>query len=446
MRKQTTSGQLTGGRTADAKFNFGKKGWGLVLIAMLSYVVYMGFDNALNFIVPAFAARLNVPQTNLFIFSTIGGWISVAFVIIFGALQHRVGIKRMLMISIALCLVGALIWANAQNVAMYGIGILLVKGMGTVFCMVSFAEIGSNWFPTKKGNYMGVITLGVVIGSAFANGPVGTVIRDVGVTQGMMIFVVLTVALLILSAIFVKAHPEEAGAFPDNDSNMTPEQAQAILAEVKEYQRTSEWTVAKCLKSKTVWFVGLSFGLLNCVAQGLMSQLVPAAQSFGHSDAFAQICAIVPAPFALIGTLGAGVLDQKLGTKKVSLIIFVIAAAACLVGGLMGSTALGMIISAAGVAMAVSGGNNMVMSMSATIWGRFDFSTPYLVALSIFQFIAAFGYVVISGLADLRGGDYTLSFLCSAVIIVVGMVFCVMNSDHYLGRTLKSTKDSATHF
>lgn len=421
-------------KRGDAKWNFGAKGWVIIILGLLAYVVYMGFDNGLNFIAPAYAAKFGVSQTFLMLFSTIGGWVSVACIALFGVIQKKVGVKRTLMISLILGLVGAVIWAFAQNSAMYGIGCILVKAMGTIYTMVSFSELGSNWFPTKKGSYMGIITVGVVFGGLVGNGLMGSVITKVGITQGMMILVILNLILLVLCGILVKAHPEEAGAYPDNDKNMTPEQAQALLAKVKEYQATSEWTVAKCLRNKTVWLTAISIGLLLCIAQGVMAQLVPAAISFGHNPVIAQLAGIVPAPFALIGTLIAGMLDQKIGTKKVTIIIFCVGIISLLIGAIAGGAVPGIFACAACTAMAVSGGNNMVMSYTASVFGRFDFSTPYMVILFIVQLISSFGYILVSGLGE-ASSTYKLCFFVCAGIVLLGLIFWIFNPDKFLGRT-----------
>jgi len=421
-------------KRGDARWNFGGKGWVIIILGLLAYTVYMGFDNGLNFIAPAYAAKFGVSQTFLMLFSTIGGWVSVACIALFGVIQKKVGVKKTLMISLILGLVGAIIWAFAQNSAMYGIGCILVKAMGTIYAMVSFGELGSNWFPTKKGSYMGIITVGVVFGGLVGNGIMGTVITKTGITQGMMILVVLNIILVVLCGILVKAHPEEAGAYPDNDKSMTPEQAQALLAKVKEYQTTSEWTVAKCLRNKTVWLTAISIGFMLCIAQGMMAQLVPAALSFGHNAIIAQLASLVPMPFALIGTIVAGILDQKLGTKKITMIIFIIEIIALLVGAFIGGTVPGIFIAAACLAMAVSGGNNMIMSYTATVFGRFDFSTPYMVILFIVQLISSFGYILVSGLGE-ASSTYKLCFYCCAILAVIGLILWIFNPDKFLGRT-----------
>ena len=129
--------------------------------------------------------------------------------------------------------------------------------------------------------------------------------------------------------------------------------------------------------------------------------------------------------------------------KRITILIFALAAVACLIGGLFGKTVPGLLIFVCAIAMAVSGGNNMVMSYSATIWGRFDFSTPYVVVLTISQIISAFGYVVISGLAKAGNGVYTLACLGGAAIVAVGLVICLLCSDAFLGRSMEEVNPEA---
>lgn len=426
--------ELTGGKTQDTKYNFGKKGWRLVVVGLLAYTFYIAFENILNYIAPIYSELFGVSQTSLMLYTSIGGWVSVIAIIIFGALQKKIGCKKNLILCLVIVILAGLVWANATNVTMYAIGAIFTKAIGTVICLLIFAELGANWFPTKKGNYMGVVTVGVVLGAFVANGPVGSIAKDLGPQKGLMVLVIIAIVVLILSLAFVKNFPEEAGANPDNDKDMTPEQAKAILDTVKEYQKTSKWTVAVCLKSKTVWLVGLSFGLLLCVAQGMMAQVVPAAISFGHSPEIAQIMSVLMAPAALIATLVTGKMDQKHGTKKVAIVIFILGIIACILGGFVGSILPILLIAFILVVAASSGGNNLLMSFTGTIWGRVDFSMPYMVALTISQVISAFGYVLTSGLAAM-GETYAPAFFGGAVTIILGIICVLAVSDKFLGRT-----------
>lgn len=434
--------ESTGGKTQDTKFDFGKKGWRLVIVGLLAYTFYIGFENILNYVVPIYSEQFQVSATSLMLYTSIGGWLSVIAIVIFGAIQKKIGCKKNLILCLLIVIFAGCIWANAVNVTMYALGAILTKALGTVICLLIFAELGANWFPTKKGNYMGVVTVGVVLGAFVANGPIGSIVKDAGVQKGLMILVFLAVIVLALSLAFVKNFPEEAGANPDNDKDMTPEQAKAILETVKEYQRSSKWTVSVCLKNKTVWLVGLSFGLLLCVAQGMMAQVVPAAISFGHSSEVAQIMSVLMAPAALIATLVTGKMDQRHGTKKVAVVIFALGIVACMMGGFVGRILPILFLAFVLVVVASSGGNNLLMSFTGTIWGRVDFSTPYMVALTISQVISAFGYVLTSGLASV-GETFEPAFLGGAVTIILGIICVLAVSDKFLGRTKEEIVQNA---
>lgn len=427
--------QLTGGKTKDAKFNFGPKGWALVIMGFLAYLIYMSFDNGLNYIVPAYAEILNANETTLFLFSSIGGWVGVIGLIIFGALRQKIGIKKSTLIAMALFAASAIGWIFAPSVAVYAVCAIVEKSMGCVVAQYCFSEFGANWFPTKKGNYMGTITIGVVFGGFIGNMVIGVISMSKGIQFALAIMALISVIVFILFCIILKDNPEDAGAFPDNDKNMTPEMAKEILEKGKAYEKASKWTIGKCLKTPAVWLCALSFGLLLLVAQGTMAQVTLISNSFGYGEQIALLVNIIGAPIAIAATLLAGVLDQKAGTKKASIVCIIFALVGCIVVGVFGGmTPVAMFIGVWLVFASCSGGNNMIMSMTATLWGRFDFSKPYLCILTIATLIDSFGYVVLSGLSDVFGG-YGIALLICAGISVVALILMAVLKDKYIGST-----------
>lgn len=425
--------KMTGGKTEDTKLNFGKKGWVVVLLGMFAFAMYMAFDNGLNYIVPAFSEKLEVSKTTLFLFSTIGGIISVLALLIFGILMKKIGVKKVLILSMVLFCLSAITWAFSTSVAMYGTSVIIVKSMGTVICLLGFAEIGANWFPTKKGNYMGIITVGVVIGGFLGNAVMGNVILKAGVTQGIMIFAIISIIMLMLSGILIKANPEDAGAFPDNNKNMTREKALEILEKGLRYKEISPWTMKRVLTTPKTWLIGIAFGLALCVAQGVISQVTSITDSYGLDPMVAMLINTVGALFALVSTITAGKLDQKFGTKKISLIAIGFAAIGCFIAGIFGHSAVGMFIGIWCIFAAMSATNNMIMSFTATLWGRFDFSRPYLVIVTIASLISAFGYVIISLIADLKDGNYFYSLMFGVIATIMGLIILLITSDKYIG-------------
>ena len=82
--------------------------------------------------------------------------------------------------------------------------------------------------------------------------------------------VIAVVAVLI--QLFVKATPEEAGCYPDND----PEVAALIHKEeaiIKE-RNIAEISYKEALTNPKVWVFGIAYGCFGLATVGIMSQLV----------------------------------------------------------------------------------------------------------------------------------------------------------------------------
>lgn len=424
---------LTGGRTANAKSNFGKKGWLMCLLCFLYYVLMIAFDNGLNYIVPVFTGNYGWSQTTLFLFTSIGGWIAVVGLLAFGAYKRVKGNKKMLLLTLTLYVVCLVVWAFASNLVMYAIGAIGTKVTASAFVFLGVADIAGNWFPTKKGIFMGWCTMGVTVGGMLANIVMPGALAK-GQTFGLGIFAVLGVVVLLLTALLMKNNPEEAGAYPDNDTTMSPERVKAIMDESENFKKSSQWTAARSLRSGIVWRVGLIFGLFNFAAQGFMSQVTLAAEAFGHSLDFAQFLLLIGGLLGFLSSYIGGILDQKLGTKNATLICMSVLAFGLFVGAFAGQLAVGMAVVTFLTSMAVSFGNNMLVSMSSTLWGRYDMDGPYQVLIVVQQVIASFGYMVMSGLAEATQG-YKVPFLVFGALAVVIVVLVVTMKDKFLGRT-----------
>lgn len=424
---------LTGGRTANAKSNFGKKGWLMCLLCFLYYVLMIAFDNGLNYIVPVFTGNYGWSQTTLFLFTSIGGWIAVVGLLAFGAYKRVKGNKKMLLLTLTLYVVCLAVWAFASNLVMYAIGAIGTKVAASAFVFLGVADIAGNWFPTKKGIFMGWCTMGVTVGGMLANIVMPGALAK-GQTFGLGLFAVLGVVVLLLTVLLMKNNPEEAGAYPDNDTTMSPERVKAIMDESESFKKSSQWTLSRSLRSGIVWRVGFIFGLFNFVAQGFMSQVTLAAESFGHSANLAQLLLLVSGLLGFFASYIGGILDQKLGTKNATTICMIALAAGLFIGALLGQLTVGMALVTAIVAMATSYGNNMLVSMSSTLWGRYDMDEPYQVLIIIQQVVASFGYMAMSGLAEATQG-YKVPFLVFGALAVVIVVLVVTMKDKFLGRT-----------
>lgn len=424
---------LVGGRTENAKSNFGRKGWLMCLMCFLYYALMIAFDNGLNYIVPVFIGTFGWSQTTLFAFTSIGGWIAVVGLVVFGAYKRVKGNKKMLILTQIIFVVCLVVWAFAQNIVMYAIGAIGTKVAASAFVFLGVAGIAGNWFPTKKGIFMGWCTMGVTVGGMMANIVMPNALAK-GPEVGLGIFAVLGLIVLVLTILLVKNNPEEAGAYPDNDKTMTPERVKAIMEAGETFKKTSSWTIQRSLKSGIVWQVGLLFGLFNFVAQGFMSQVTLAAEAFGHPADFAQFLLLIGGLLGFFSSYIGGVFDQKMGTKIATVICMVALAVGLFIGGFAGQLTAGIALVTFIVSMATSYGNNMLVSMSSTLWGRYDMDAPYQILIIVQQVVSSFGYMAMSGLAESSGG-YKVPFMVFGAVAVVVVILTATLKDKFLGRT-----------
>jgi MFS family permease len=339
-----------------------------------------------------------------------------------------------MIISSLITIAALLVWTFAQSLAMYTIGAFFTRIGVIVTVFLGGARLATDWFPTKKGLFMGYATIGVTAGMMVTNIFVPQLLAAGGVHLAMSFGIAFAILILVLVLIVVKNNPEEANAFPDNDKSMTKERVEALFEEGERYMKSSEWTLKKSLNSPVVWLSGVSLGLCLLVPVGIMAQFVPAAIGMGLTAEFAQSALLLAGLLGIVASWLEGKLDLLIGTKKATLIAMAIATLGCLLlgvlGGLTSTAMIGIVLVAASSGMA----NNMIVSLPGTIFGRYDFTNPYQVVVVVQATITGFGFMLVSSVAG-AAGSYHASFLVCAVICFLSFILLCFMKDKYLGRT-----------
>ncbi len=415
--------------------NFGVKGWIVVLISMNYWLLGTSLVNdGLNTLQPVFSEMFGCTTTQLALFATIGGWVSILGLILFGRLAAKLGARICIIISCIGMIGGSLLLGYSTSPAMYGAAIILYYVAGTGTSGIGVNVLGADWFPKKKGMFMGISTMGITIGAAAINQVLSNVIAKSGLHVMFIGYSVYIVIVIVLTLIFVRNTPEEAGAYPDNDKTMTREQVIAIREAAESLKKSSEWTVGKVLKTKNTWFITIGWGLVMCCATGILTQSVPMLISHGHSATFGIWLLTVLFPFGFLFSYLGGLVDNRWGTK----------AGAWFSAGLMCLGAIlillfGSNVIAAGAGMAlfmgsVSSGNNMTMSIVTSCWGRYDFANAWQVISITTTIIRSAGIVLVSLVAE-KTGNYNLVFILMIVAAVISGIFVFLTDDTLVGRT-----------
>ena len=317
----------------------------------------------------------------------------------------------------------------------------IVYALGTVLSVMygtfALSILVGQWFPTKKGAVMGIATFAFPLGngviSVFASTAMGGLETDgtLHVWQAFLPFLIIFIVGVIIGAIFIPDYPEEVGAYRDNNPNMTPEIAKAMMEEEIENKKTTVWKLNHTFTTRDFWFITIPAGLLLMFSVGTMTQTNSIITAAGLDDKFAMIMGMIMI-FGLVGSFILGLLDQKFGTKKA----MVIACLVMVLAGIFGFVAspennVLVIIALVCLALFMGASSNFTVSLAAQYWRREDFSTVFAAVNPIANLICAIGPVVIGMIVGpkmaLAGAErFSAITQVFGVIAVAGVVAVIL--------------------
>ena len=414
--------------------DFGKKGWIVVIISMFYWLLGSSLtSDGLNTILPHLMEKFGSSRTSLALFSTLGGWISTIGIIVFGSLAMKMGSKKIIMISGIGGIIACLIMGYGGSPLVWGLGLILYFVMISGMNGIAVQNIGAEWFPTKKGMFMGISTMGITLGACTINLFLNaTLVR--GLHVSMIGWSILIVLVLLATQFFVTNTPEESGAYPDNDKSMTKEKVAELQKIAEEYRKTSPWTVKKVLTYKTTWLIIVGWGMMMMCAGGILAQVVSAFVSYGHDPMQAIWCFTYLFPVGFFCSWLGGLIDSKFGTRAGS----VFSAALLILGAgvilLFGKNLIACIIGTALFMGAMSAANNMTMSITTSVWGRYDFPNAWRVISVGTKIVTSAGVVLMSLMAD-KTGSYAGAFWAMLISAVISIVIILITDEHCVGRT-----------
>lgn len=384
--------------------NFGAKGWGITIACFIFFYFYSFWNAATNTLFGLFNEMYGWQQTDMSYVITIAGWISLIAVVLFGTLGRKIGAKMVSVIGLVGSAIGFGVLACARTFEVFAAGVVIFNFSMVAYATIGVGLLGSSWFPRTKGAFMGIATMGMTISSATLNpiilGFAGTAFGISGFFWAMAAIVAIAAAAVSL---FVKNNPEEAGAYPDNDQSVSREELEAEFKASLEYKKTSPWTTARVLKTPQTWLIGLGTGLPMMVGAGTIALLVPTLASYGQDPMFGVVLLSSMWPIGLLGHYLIGVLDQKIGTKKTTLVVICVLGIGGLLVKLGGASSVVCAVATGMFMFGLSGAANVCMSLTASIYGRADFEVAYTPIQVIFNVLNFAGVSVMSTVSAVAG-------------------------------------------
>jgi len=418
---------------------YGLRGWLLILWIATAFLAYMVVGNyPLNILNELYGGQ----QTLSTIYTT-ASVVGIVIQLIFGSRIGRMkSIKKFGVIMGCLTIVallGIMLIPGTDFMAggpaptlllwqgFYAVGTVLSVMYGTFALSILVGQ----WFPTKKGSVMGIATLAFPLG----NGVIGAFAAAAfpensmpNIAGAFIPFLIIIIVGLIIGIAFVPDYPEQVGCFRDNDANMTPEMAKAMMEEEIENRKTTVWKLNHTLTTRDFWFLTIPAGFLLMLSVGTMTQTQPILGQMGEGlnqfGGFAGVMLMIMI-FGLIGSFVLGILDQKLGTKKSMLIACVIMVIAGVLGMVSSPDQPGLLVAALiCLALFMGASSNYTVSLAAQYWRREDFPTVFAAVNPIANIINAFGPMIVAIVMISSG--YNNIFTMTLILGVISVVLLLL--------------------
>ena len=427
--------QIDPKRLTDSRF--GGKGWSIIIYTALLYYFWAGLCvDALNVYPDAFAAKilgegaseeaLSALSAQLLGYATPAGVIGVLGGIIAGRLVLKTGVKKLT--GICLIITGALyiVFGFTQSPAMFFILLTLFTVVSTEFGLIATAGLMGNWFPRKKGIALGWATMGAPLCTATFVALIQNMYGSIGITTSSAIVGVVVIILGVATFWWIHDTPEEVGAYPDNISEGMEDLAAQRKA-LEEYK--SPFTIGKLVKDKDMWLIAVGFGFLWMVTVGIVSQFVPrfigaliaSGMEPGAAQGQALLMLTIAAVIGLFGSYFWGWLDQKIGTKKAS-VVYAVSYIIALILMIVANAGILQWIAVVFVGLGIGGLLNLMPSMVISVYGRKDFEAANSLVSPIASLLQKGAFIIMAAALTASHGNYNLPYGIFIGIDVVGMI------------------------
>ena len=395
-------------------WDFGRKGWTVAIYQVVWFFFMTGMTvDGLNVIVPKIAEFRGWNPDTVLSMSTPASIIALFLVIVFGGLAKQFGLKRTMVGTMFAAGAATIVYGNAPTIPVYAICLVLMVTLINAFALVLGLSICTNWFPTKKGVVMGFTTIGMNLASALISQILNQLSAHFNIAIAISIMGGVIILVGILTQLFIKETPEEAGCYPDNDPYVAE-----MLKQQGEQCGDSEITYLDALKNPKTWIFGVAYGFFGLATVGIMSQLVGFFQTTKGYDCQAALNVVtIAAVIGIVGSVLWGVVDQKIGTKKTSVLFGIWYCIGILL--LLSSNTAIMVAGIVMLGAGIGGNGNFPPSMAALIYGRKDFPICYSVMNTIVGVVRSLSFGVLAVLRMISDG-YTLPYVVFAIIALVG--------------------------
>ncbi|MCD8217092.1 MAG: MFS transporter [Clostridiales bacterium] len=414
-----------------------KKKWAgpkQVWIALFAGILYFltGCINAgnSNTVIPMFAEVRGWSMPMMLSFVGYGGYISVILGLVFGQLVLKVGVKKVMVPGLIVGAFSALGFGVTSNFRLFLFFTLLNFAAAAAYQVATINVLITSWFPRRKGIVLGWSTLGLVLANVFWAPYITNVFNLIGTKTTFVIVCIVYILMAVLCVVCVKETPEEAGTYPDNDPEGLEDFA-SVTAMFDSYE--SPFTIGRLLKMPQTWQMIFGYGLPWLTMIAFVGQIVPRLISCGYDAMFASTILMLSSVIGLFGSWFLGVLDDRLGTKKASVIMIVALIVMIIIGLFHAQSVVAVWISAVLGGIGTGAMANLMPSMIGTIFGRWDFKAANRLIFPLVNLLPSAGMSLV-GIILAQGLGYNQLYVVCIVLNIIGLILILTLKDQMIGK------------
>lgn len=389
-----------------------------------------------NTILPAICELRGWEYSDVLPFMSYGGYIGAAATLLFAQLTVKKGPKFIIIMGLIFGGLSLILYGFTTILALFVLAVIGNRVFSCAYQQSGGTVLLNNWFPKKKGIVLGWATMGIILSDVLWSPYIPKALSAIGVSKTMGIVGTIFFALAIYTLFCIKNYPEEDGCSPDNDSESV-EKIDIVIESNNVYQSSFNWK--RLFRTRQVWQIGITWGLLWMIAIAFVSQVVGRCISIGYEMYFAirilQIASIV----GLFGSWLFGYIDTKFGSKTASTVYAVVIAVFFLIGILQRFGVVFVWISACGIMACVGGIANLAPSMIGTVFGRWDFAAANRLISPVIMSVSSSAFILVSIFLKSPWG-YDGMYIACTIIAVLCLFSVRLTNDKMIG-TVSQEKD-----
>lgn len=396
----------------------------MIVLSVFSWAIFsFTCMNAYSVWVPAIADKVGMDFADLNMWNTYGGLVAAVATFVASHIVRRYGSRKTLLVTLTLCGLNFLIIPRSP-IAMACFGVALNAVLQVFYGNMSTTVLMKNWYPRKNAVVMGWVTAGVALGGVVMLPIFNSVLQDKGITLAMGIFGALFIAIGIIDFILIRDEPEQLGFDPDG-MPMTEEERKIHMSTKKE---KNPWTLKKVFSNSRMVAISIGWGLENLSLTGALSCAILIMVDKGVPQNKAVAVASVGAILAIGGSVVSGIVADKIGTKKASMLFVFIQLISALVSALAGANSAALAILGYVLLVTMSGSpSNLIATSVLHLTGARFFTVAWGTIFMVINLLRAVGGSVISFSLKTSGG-YNL-----ALYIFVGLLIVAILLINYAG-------------